>query len=53
MFQSSVPFLVCVVGAFAYVASKTNPDIKEMGRIAFAFGLLVTLFVIATHVVKF
>jgi len=37
-----LPLLVCVVGLVVY-ALATNPKVQEMGRIAFAFGLLVTL----------
>lgn len=34
--------LVCIVGLLVYVLS-ANPKVSEMGRIAFAMGLLVFL----------
>jgi len=43
-----LPLLVLVIGALAYGLSK-NPEVKEMGRLSFACGLLVFLFVFATH----
>ena len=48
-----LPLLIAIIGAFVYVASKTNAKVAEIGRLAFACGLLVTLFEVATHVVKF
>lgn len=42
-----LPVLVCLLGAVVFVATKTNGDIKEIGRVAFAFGLLVSLLVLA------
>lgn len=41
-----IPLLVCIIGALAYAIS-ANGKVQEMGRIAFAFGLLVFLFEIA------
>lgn len=32
-----------LIGLILFLASKTNADLKEIGRITFAFGLLVTL----------
>ena len=37
----------CLLGLILFLASKTNADLKELGRIAFAFGLLVTLMMFA------
>jgi len=47
-----VPFFVCVVGLLAYALS-TNSKVAELGRIAYAFGLLVTLWHIASATFKF
>jgi len=44
--QSYIPLIVCVLGLVVYFAVK-NPEqseLKEAGRIAFAFGLLVVLY---------
>jgi Na+/phosphate symporter len=38
----ALPLLVCLVGLLIYALSK-NGDVKEIGRIMFAFGLLVVL----------
>lgn len=46
-----VPLLVALIGLVTY-ALATNAKIAEIGRLAYACGLLVTLFEIATHVVK-
>lgn len=52
-----LPFLVCIAGLimWAIAAQKTPPPpneyVKEIGRIAYACGLLVTLFECATHTV--
>ncbi len=46
-----LPFLVAIIGILAY-ALASNAKIAEIGRIAFACGLLVTLFYAATHVIK-
>lgn len=45
-----VPLLVAVVGALMYAL--TGPKPAELGRIAFACGLLVTLFIAAQHVIR-
>jgi hypothetical protein len=47
-----LPLLVCLLGLLAYALS-TNAKIAELGRLTFACGLLVTLFEVATHVVRF
>jgi hypothetical protein len=39
---ATIPCLVALVGLLAY-AMAANPKVAELGRIAFAFGLLVTL----------
>jgi Na+/phosphate symporter len=46
-----LPLLVCIIGLLAYALS-SNAKVSEMGRIAFAFGLLVTLWELASHVIK-
>jgi hypothetical protein len=43
---ATIPGLVAIVGALAY-ALATNVKIAELGRIAFAFGLLVVLLTLA------
>jgi hypothetical protein len=43
---ASVPALVALAGALAYCFA-SNAKISEMGRIAFAFGLLVVLMTVA------
>lgn len=45
-----VPLLVCIVGLLTYALS-TNAKVCELGRLAYASGLLVTLFVFATRMV--
>lgn len=45
------PVLVIVIGAFAYLAAN-NTKVQEMGRLTFGAGMLVTLFLVATHVIK-
>ena len=45
-----IPLLVCIVGAFVYVVA-TNGKVAEIGRIAYAFGLLVTLLGVGQAVV--
>lgn len=44
------PLLICVIGLLVYALS-ANPKVAELGRIAFAFGLLVTLWQYAGHAV--
>jgi hypothetical protein len=45
-----IPLLVCIVGLIVYALS-ANAKVAELGRLAYAAGLLVTLFVVATKVV--
>lgn len=47
-----LPALVAVVGVLVY-ALASNAKVAEIGRLAYACGLLVTLFELATHVVHF
>jgi hypothetical protein len=47
-----LPCFVCLLGVLAY-ALAANPKASEMGRLAYACGLLVSLFVLATHTVRF
>lgn len=46
MISGIVPAIFAVVGALIY-AFATNPKFAELGRLMFACGLLVTLFVAA------
>lgn len=47
-----VPAIVCILGAFVYLASSKNAKVAEMGRLAFLAGLLVTVYLLAGHSVK-
>lgn len=44
------PFLVALIGAFVY-ARAANAKAQELGRIAYAAGLFVTLLVLGTRLV--
>jgi len=48
---SYLPLLVAVIGVLMYALS-SNAKVAEIGRISFAFGLLVTLMVMSHHVVR-
>jgi len=41
-----VPLAVCIIGLLMY-GFCTNPKLAEVGKIAFAFGLLVSLLQVA------
>lgn len=43
------PLLVALIGVLTY-ALATRAELKEIGRLMFGCGLLVSLFVVATHV---
>ena len=43
--------VVCVIGLLTYFAATQNAKVAECGRLAFACGLLVTLFEMATRVI--
>ncbi len=45
------PVLAIVIGMFAY-GYAANAKIQELGRLTFACGMLVSLFVVATRVIK-
>jgi Na+/phosphate symporter len=45
------PLIILIAGALLWVLA-TNPIVKDMGRIAFAVGLLVTCLVVSKQVVK-
>jgi hypothetical protein len=47
-----LPLLVCIIGVLIY-ALASNGKAQELGRIAYFAGLLVTLFEVANHVIKF
>lgn len=45
-----LPFLICLVGLLMYVLS--NGKVSELGRLAFAVGLLVGLFLVPGHAIR-
>lgn len=51
MLIAYIPLLVALLGLVVY-ALATNTKVAETGRLAYACGLLVTLFVAAKHVVR-
>lgn len=46
------PLVVCLFGLLIYLLG-ANPKTQEMGRLAYACGLLVTLFSVATKLIHF
>jgi FtsH-binding integral membrane protein len=50
--SASIAFITCVAGMLVWVLA-SHAILKEAGKIAFACGLLVSLFEVATHVVRF
>ncbi len=46
-----VALVVALVGMLAYALS-TNSKVQELGRVAFAMGLLVTLLVLAHQAIR-
>ena len=46
-----IPLLAAIVGLLVYVLA-ANPKVIEVGRALMWCGLLVTLFAVASHVVK-
>src|SRR3954470_19496006 len=52
MLITVIPLLVCLLGLLAYALS-ANAKVVELGRLAFACGLLVTLWSLAGHTVRF
>lgn len=51
MLIAIVPLVVAIIGLLVYALS-ANPKVAELGRLAFACGLLVTLFAMAGHTVR-
>ncbi len=47
-----IPLLVALLGLLAY-ALASNPKVQEIGRIALFCGLLVTMFSLASKVLRF
>jgi len=45
------PLFVCLLGLLAYALS-ANTKIQELGRIAYACGLLVTVWELATRIIR-
>lgn len=45
-----MPLLCAIIGAFVFALS-SNASAKELGRLMFACGLLVTMFALAKHTV--
>ncbi len=43
------PLIVAIVGALVFLLAKKSPDARELGRIAYAVGLLVFVFVTLAH----
>lgn len=35
--------IICIIGLIVYFAARDNAKVAEVGRISFAFGLLVAL----------
>lgn len=50
MLIAIIPLVAAVVGLLMYVLA-ANPKVVELGRILFAAGILVALWLSATHVV--
>lgn len=48
---ATVPMIFCLAGLLVYLFA-ARPKVCEAGRLMFACGLLVALYVLATHVVK-
>lgn len=48
----ALPLLVAALGAILYFAATQNAKVAELGRILFAVGALVTLWLAAMHVIK-
>jgi hypothetical protein len=46
-----VSLLVCIIGAVIYVASTNGSKMCELGRIAYAMGLLACLLSLAGHAI--
>lgn len=46
-----IPLLACIVGLLVYVLA-ANAKVVEVGRALFWCGLLVTLFTVASKVIK-
>lgn len=49
----ALPLLVCILGLVIYLVSTANAKVAEIGRLAFAVGLLVALIEFATKVIHF
>lgn len=52
MIIAVVPLLVALIGALTFALS-SNGNVKEMGRIAFAVGLLILIWSMAGKIVRF
>ncbi len=51
MLIATIPALVSLVGALAFALS-ANAKVSELGRIAFACGLVVLMYVLSGHVIR-
>ncbi len=51
MLTATIPLLVAVIGLLIYALS-SNGKVAELGRLAFAAGLLVGLLSVAGHVLR-
>ena len=46
-----LPLFICLAGLLTYALS-TNAKVQELGRIAYACGLLITTWELATRVLR-
>lgn len=51
-FAILLPFLIAILGVLVY-ALAANPKVQELGRLAYAAGLLVSLYEVAGKVIVF
>ncbi len=51
MLLAVFPLILAIVGALAYALS-SNAKVSELGRLAFASGLIALAFALASHVVR-
>lgn len=47
-----IPLFTCIIGAFVY-GFASNPKLQELGRLAYATGLLVTLLMVGDKAISF
>ena len=49
MIITPLALVICLAGLVIYLLRITNPKVTEVGRIMFAFGLLVVLLIAGGH----